>query len=326
VSVTQELQPLAGSFGEISNAAAAEMPKELQTSISEDVKVSGFIHGGPGFVPQRLRLLPCFVSEHNVLPHMETLEEKPLSFLPIPVDGGCQPLPSQGVQSASQVQTDTSCEGMMLEEQNMGSQALDGHSILHTPPPPRLTPSSPSFPFRRLDSPSSFSPGRCCDGILPTLHFSTRLPPHSCHRRSGSSPRRSGPPQKASSAPVSRATPSTLGTHPPSFSPLPSLPLSKPSPQQPAVLRSLPIPSPLLPSLSSLLALLHSLLLYLRQVAKCSLEVKADSYNNIGTVPSFSINTPNLSGCNENVNQFIVLERVQDIPKITTKIEPRVET
>ena len=108
----------------------------------------------------------------------------------------------------------------MPEGQNIGSLAVDGHGILHFPLLPRLAPSSPtfpcrrlysppsfstgrsddgmlptphlstrpSFPFRRLDLPPSLSPGRFDDGILPTPHFSTRLPPHSCLRRSGSSP------------------------------------------------------------------------------------------------------------------------------------------
>jgi len=89
--------------------------------------------------------------------------------------------------------------------------------LLHTPLSPRLPPSplsSPSFPVRRLDSPPFFTPGRFDDGILPTPHISTRLPcPHSLGR-SGSSLRRSGSPQKASSTPVSRLAPATLGLNP----------------------------------------------------------------------------------------------------------------
>jgi len=183
----------------------------------------------------------------------------------------------------------------------MGSPAVDGHGILHMPLPPRLTPSSPSFPlrrsdslpsflpcrfvdgilptphfstrasfpFRRSDSPPSLLPGHFDDGILPTPHFSTRLPPHSCLRRSGSSPWRSGPPQPASVTPVSLASPSTLWAHLLSFSPLPSPPLPTPSSQQPPALASLPIPSPLPSSLPSLLASLHSLFLHLHQVVQC---------------------------------------------------------
>jgi len=52
----------------------------------------------------------------------------------------------------------------------------------------RLTTSSPSFPFRRLDSPSFLIPGCFDDCILPTPHFSTRLPYSSSLRHLGSSP------------------------------------------------------------------------------------------------------------------------------------------
>ena len=81
---------------------------------------------------------------------------------------------------------------------------------------------------------------------------------------------RLGPPQQASSTPVSRSSPSTLGAHPLSFSPLPSPQVSPSSPHQPPVFASLPVPAPLLPSLPALLASSHSLLLHLRQVAQCS--------------------------------------------------------
>ena len=66
-------------------------------------------------------------------------------------------------------------------------------------------------------------------------------------------------------------SPSTLWAHSLSFSLLPSPPLPTPSPQQPPALASVPIPSPLLPSLPSLFASLHSLLLHLRQVAQCTM-------------------------------------------------------
>jgi len=128
------------------------MPTELQRIISENVydyEVFGFTHGGPGFVPQCFRLPLCFDDDDDVMPHTDTLDDKPISFLPIPVDGGGQPLPSQGVQYVSRVQLDNRCKGVMHEGQNIGSQAVDGHGILHTPLPSRLTPSSPSFPFRR---------------------------------------------------------------------------------------------------------------------------------------------------------------------------------
>ena len=242
----QGLKPLVRGCGAIRKADAAEMPKELKTIVSEDVVVTvddyevyGFPHGN-----------------NDVPPHTDTLEDTPISYLPIPIDGGGQPIPSQGVQSVSREQSDNCYEGAMQEARNMGSPAVKDQGILNTPPHPRLTSSSPSFCFRRSDAPPSFSPSRHDDGILPNPQFSTRLPPHSYLRRSGSCPRRSGPSQTASSKPLSRATPSILGVHPLSFSPLPSPshPLPPPSPQQPPILASPPLRSPLLPSLPSLFA------------------------------------------------------------------------
>jgi len=114
---------------------------------------------------------------------------------------------------------------------------VEDNGILRTTPSPRLppsSPSSPSFPVRRSDAPPFFSPGRSDDGILPTPPsstsprsdddilptppFYTSLPSTYSLRRSGSSPTRSGLPQKASSTPVPRSSPSTLGGHPLPFS------------------------------------------------------------------------------------------------------------
>ena len=120
-----------------------------------------------------------------------------------------------------------------------------------------------------LQSPPSFKPTRFDDGILPTPHFSTRFPSPSSLRSSGSFPMRSDLPQQASSTPVTRSSPSTLGAHPLSFSSLTSPQFSKSSPHPSPVLASLPIPSPPLPSLLTLLASLQSLLFHLRQVAQC---------------------------------------------------------
>ena len=120
-----------------------------------------------------------------------------------------------------------------------------------------------------LPTPPSYTSPRSDDGILPTPLFYTRLPSTYSIRRSGSSPTRSGLPQKASSTPVPRSSPSNLGTYPIPFSPLPSPHLSPSPPHQPPVLASLPIPPPLLPSLPALLASRHSLLLHNRQVAQC---------------------------------------------------------
>ena len=72
----------------------------------------------------------------------------------------------------------------------MGSTAVGGKGILHTHLTSRLSPSSPSFPFWRSDSPAFFTPGRF-DDILPTPNISTRLPYPSSLRPLGSSPWRS---------------------------------------------------------------------------------------------------------------------------------------
>jgi len=167
---------------------------------------------------------------------------------------------------------------------------VEDNDIFHTSPSPRLppaSPSSPSFPVRRSDAPPFFSPGRSDDsilptppsstsprsddGILPTPPFYTRLPSTYSLRRSGSSPMHLGPPQMASSTPFPRSSPSTLGAHPLPFSPLPSPHLSSSTPHQPPVLVSVPFPPPLLPSLTALLASLHSLLLHNHQVAQFSM-------------------------------------------------------
>jgi len=110
---------------------------------------------------------------------------------------------------------------------------VNGDGILHTSLFPCLTHSSSFSPFRCSDPPPSFTSTHFDDGILPTPHFSTCLPSPSSRSgpfpmRSGSFPTRSGPPQQASSTPVFRSSPSTLGAHPLSFSPL-SSPLFSPS-------------------------------------------------------------------------------------------------
>jgi len=111
---------------------------------------------------------------------------------------------------------------VVLAGQNTGSPVINGDGILPTPVPPRHTPSSSFPPFRRSDPHPSFTSTHFDDGILSTPHFSTLLPSPSSHRRSGSFPTRSGPPQQEASTPVSRSSHSTLGAHPLSFSPLPS--------------------------------------------------------------------------------------------------------
>jgi len=153
----------------------------------------------------------------------------------------------------------------------MGSLAVVGDGILHTPRSPRRTSSSPLFPFGCSDSPPFIMPGRFDDGILLSPHFSSCLSSPSSLRHSGSSPRRSSPLQKASFIVtlVSCSTHSTSGAYSLSFSPLLSPQLHPSAPHQPPVLASPPLPSALLPSLPALLVSLHSLLLHLRSRTLC---------------------------------------------------------
>ena len=90
-------------------------------------------------------LLACFDNnEDAVIPCTGTLDDKPPSLLPIRVDGCGQPLLSQELTSSSTVQVliDNYREEAVFEGQNMGSPAVDGDGILHTP----LSPRSP-YPF-----------------------------------------------------------------------------------------------------------------------------------------------------------------------------------
>jgi len=208
----------------------------------------------------------------TVIPCSGKLADRPPSLLPFPIDGSGQPLfsPESTSSHTGQVPIDEDSKEAIFAVQNTGSPAVKGNGILHTPVSPRLPHSSSNPPFRRSDPPPSFTSTRFDDGILPTPHFSTRLPSPSSLRRSGSFPTRSGPPQQASSTPVSRSSPSTLGAHPLSFSPLPCLQFSPSSPDPSPVLTSVPILPPPRPSLPALLASLHFLLLHLRQVAQCS--------------------------------------------------------
>jgi len=208
----------------------------------------------------------------SVIPCSSTLVDRPPSLLPFPIDGHGQPLfsPESTSSHTDQVPIDEDSEEAIFAVQNTGSPAVKGNVILHTPVFPCLADSSSLSPFRRSDPPPSSTSTRFDDSILPTPHFSTRLPSPSSLRRSGSFCTRSGPPQQASSTPVARSSPSTLGAHSLSFSSLPSPQFSPSSPHPSPVFASLFTPSPPLPSLPTLLASLHSLLLHLRQVAQCS--------------------------------------------------------
>ena len=127
------------------------------------------------------------------------------------------------------------------------------------------------LPFCLLRTRTRLLPSRLptlMTAFFPLLTSPPVFLPLSPLRRSGSFPMRLGPSEQASSTPVVRSSPSTLGANPLSFSSLPSPQFSPSSLHPSPVLASLPIPSP--PSLPTLLASLHSLLLHLRQVAQCS--------------------------------------------------------
>jgi len=209
----------------------------------------------------------------TVIPSSSTSVDRSPSLLSFPIEYQGQPLLATESTSShtGQVTIDEDSEEAISAVQITGSPVVKGNGILYTPVSPRLVHSSSFLPFRRLDPPHCFTSARVDDGILPTPHFSTRLPSLSPLRRSDSFPMRSGPPQQAFSTPVVRSSPSTLGAHPLSFSSL-SSPQFSPSSLHPSpVLASLPIPSPPpLPSVPTLLASLHSLLLHLRHVAQCS--------------------------------------------------------
>jgi len=175
-----------------------------------------------------------------------TLDDTTLSLLPFPIDDSGQPLfsPEATPPHIGQVPIKEDGEDAVLAGQNTGLPAVNGDGILPTPISPRHNPSSSFPPFRRSDPHPSFTSDRFDDGILPTPHFSTLLASPSFHRRSGSFPTRSGPPQQASSTPVSRSSHLTLGVHPLSFSPLPSSQFSPSSLHLSPVLASRPIPPP----------------------------------------------------------------------------------
>ena len=216
--------------------------------------------------------LPATTVE-TVIPSSSTSVDRPPSLLPVPIDYQGQPLLSTESTSShtGQVPIDEDSEEAIFAVQKTGSPPVKDNGILYTPVPPHLPHSSSFLPFRSSDPPPSFTSTRVDDDILPTPHFSTRLPFLSPLRRSGSFPMRSGPPQQDSSTPIVRSSLSTLGAHPLSFSSLPWSQFSPSSPHPSPVLASLPIPSPSpLPSLPTILVSLHSLLLHLRQVAQCS--------------------------------------------------------
>jgi len=199
---------------------------------------------------------------------MGQFDDRRFSLLPIPVDAvtNLNSLPLT-FSPAVQVPLHNCPEEAVFKGQNMGSTAVGGKGILHTHLSFRLSPSSLSFPCWRSDSPPFFIPGSFDNDILPTPHISTRLPCPSSLRPSGSSPWLA-PPQKVSSTPASRSTPSSIGMHPLPFSPLPSPHFPPSSPHQPPALASIPCPSPTLPCLPALLVLLHSLFLHPHQVTR----------------------------------------------------------
>ena len=162
--------------------------------------------------------------------------------MPIHVDGSGQPLPLPESTSSPTLRVPAgNCrEEAVLKGRNMGSPAVVGVSILYTPllPLSLLVARTSLLSSQMAVLMLAFFPLH----ILPTPHFSTRLPYPSSLRPLDSSPWRSGPPQKTSSTPVSRSTP------------LPFPQFSQSSPHQLPALASLPCPSPILPSLPALLA------------------------------------------------------------------------
>ena len=212
-----------------------------------------------GFVWKYSPLLECCnnnlfqhaaTTADTVIPCSSTLADRAPSPLPFPIDGRGQPLFSLESTSShtEQVSINEDSEEGIFAGQNTGSPAVRDNRILHNPVSPCLPHSSSFSSFRRSDQPLCFTSTRFDDGICPTPHFSTRLPSPSSFRRLGSFPMRSGQPQQASSTPVSRCSPSTLGAHPLSFSSLSSLQFSPSSPHPSPVLTSLPIPCPPFPS------------------------------------------------------------------------------
>jgi len=221
-----------------------------------------------GFVWKYSPLLECCnnnlfwhatMTADTVIPCSSTLADRPPSLLPFPINGRGQPLflPESTSPHTDQVLIDKDIEETILAGQNTGSPAVKGNGILHILVSPHLPHSSSFSPFRRSDPSPSLTSNRLDDGILPTPHFSTRLPSPYSLRRLGSFPTRSGLSQQTSSTPVSRLS----GSHPLSFSTLSSPQFSPFPPHLSPVLASLPILSPPLPSLPTLLASPHSLLL-----------------------------------------------------------------
>jgi len=94
-----------------------------------------------------------------VIPCKGTLNDRPPSFLPFPIDDSGQPLfsPEATPPHTGQVQIKEDGEEAVLAGQNTGSPAVNGDGILPTPVSPRLTPSSSFPPFRRSDPHPAFT-------------------------------------------------------------------------------------------------------------------------------------------------------------------------
>ena len=98
-----------------------------------------------GFVFKYSPLLVCCNDNADaVIPCTGTLDDRPPSLLPGPIDGSGQPLLSPELTSSPtvQVQIDEDVEEEVLAGQNTGSPVVNGEGILHTPVSPCLTPSS----------------------------------------------------------------------------------------------------------------------------------------------------------------------------------------
>jgi len=239
----------------------------LMLEIEDHAIARSFTRAGR-FMREYYPLSACFNNnEDAVIPCTGTLEDRPPSLLPLPIDGSGQPLLSPESTSSPTVQApiDDDGEETIRAGQSTGPPAVNSDGILHIPVSPRPTHSF-SF-FIHLGARARLIPSRLPALIMVFFPLLTSPPVFLSLLPSGAralSPR----------ARVRLILHQFLVCHPRPlgciFSPLPSPQLSPSSPHQSPVLACLPVPSPLLPTLPALLASLHSLLLRLRQVAQSS--------------------------------------------------------
>jgi len=97
-------------------------------------------------------LVCCNDNADAVIPFTGTLDDRPPSLLPCPINGSGQPLLSLELTSSPTVQVPINEDGeeAVLAGQNTISLAVNGDGILHTPVSPQLT------PFSSFSGPASF--------------------------------------------------------------------------------------------------------------------------------------------------------------------------